>query len=69
MHREAFSLNGGQCSGIYLLQGPMRSTQRLLRLTLRLVFRLFCCISLFSLGLFVSMSAREKRKVVITLRH
>ncbi|KAG6739332.1 hypothetical protein POTOM_056926 [Populus tomentosa] len=35
MHREAFSLNGGQCSGIYSLQGPMRSTQRLLRLTLR----------------------------------
>uniref|UniRef100_A0A6N2NII3 Uncharacterized protein n=1 Tax=Salix viminalis TaxID=40686 RepID=A0A6N2NII3_SALVM len=36
MHREAFFLNGGRCSGIYSLLGPMKSTQRLLRLTLRL---------------------------------
>lgn len=35
MHREDSSLNGGLYSGTYSLHGQMRSTQRLLQLTLR----------------------------------
>lgn len=38
---EVFFSNGGQFSGIYLLLGPMRNTQRLLHLTLRLVWKCF----------------------------
>lgn len=37
MPREVFCSSGGRFSGISLLQGPTRSTQRLLRLILRLV--------------------------------
>lgn len=35
MHQADFFLNGGLFSGTYSLQGPMRSIQRLLQLTLR----------------------------------
>ena len=42
MLREAFSLNGGRSSGIYLLLEPMRSTRRSLLLTSRFVWE---CLS------------------------
>ena len=45
MPREVFCSSGGRFSGIYLLQGQMKSTQRLLHRILRLVGYKFSLVS------------------------